>query len=95
MAAPWLSALGSYDAVTGPHCFCQAFFRAIHNFFSLVPFRLDNRARLSEKTSFWAPWARSIRRAQAASFTFVYALSVGSVKALPAVFSGALLAVFK
>ena len=28
-------------------------------------------------------------------YAFVYGLSVGSVKALPAVFSGALLAVFK
>ena len=43
----------------------------------------------------WVPWSRSIQRAQAPRLLLSMPLSVGSVKALPAVFSGALLAVFK
>ena len=66
----------------GPGRYCQVFFRVIHNFFPSAPFRLDNRAPphtsrksgLSEPTAtppedvLWAPWARSIRRAQAPRF---------------------------
>ena len=94
----------------GPGRFCQVFLRVIHNFSPSLPFRADDRApphtsrgkwsirtnhRPHRKTSFGAPWARSIRRAQAPRFPLSMPLSVGFVKALPAVFSGALLAVFK
>ena len=79
----------------GPGRFCQVFLRVIHNFSPSVPFRAGNRAPPPPEDVLWAPWARSIRRAQAPRFPLSMPLSVGSVKALPAVFSGALLAVFK
>ena len=64
----------------GPGRFCQVFLRVIHNFFPSVPFRAGDRAPPAHITGkmvypdrpppppedvLWAPWVRSIRRAQA------------------------------
>ena len=89
--------------------FCQVFLRAIHYFSPSVPFRPDNRAppHTSRKGGLSGPTTAATGRrplgplgpvdpaSSSASFAFVYALVGGSVKALPAVFSGALLVVFK
>ena len=93
----------------GPGRFCQVFLRVIHNFSPSVPFRAGNRAPPHTSRKKWSirtghrptgrrplgPLGPVDPARSSASFSFVYALSVGSVKVLPAVFSGALLAVFK
>ena len=92
----------SFVRATGPGRRWQVFFRAIRTF---SPPRAaahitgemvyPDRPPPPPEDVLWAPWARSIRRAQAPRFLCLWPLSGGSVKALPAVFSGALLAVFK
>ena len=74
--------------------FVKPFFEVFITFFPSVPFRAGNRAPPPPEDVL-CPVGPVDPARSSAWFSLVYALSVGSVKALPAVFSGALLAVFK